>query len=350
MQALIDDPDDLTIRLVYADWLEENGDPARAELVRIQAEPGGRGGKATPRERQLLDANRPALVGGGTVGAVEWLSLLGRNAPGDDRDAAVPVQSLSGRSGAVVSPGARHGLDLRGSTVHWDRVAESPVMDLIHELHLSRNSLREKGVRALLASNRLTGLHTLSLQHNGVNERCLEALVRCTTLPRLKRLDLSGNYLYSQAIRQLLLGGGLVGQLTSLSLSSKLARVAGGAAPAHFPGPDEFAQSGSVDDQSPGQGGRGAGGFGPVQRPAFPALTHNQLTNQSALSLAGASELEEPIVSGRFGQSDRRRGGACPGAGRLTWRGLRGLCLGRSHLSAECRAELQQELGDRLVG
>ena len=31
-------PDDDAPRLVYADWLEDNGDPQRAEFIRVQCE------------------------------------------------------------------------------------------------------------------------------------------------------------------------------------------------------------------------------------------------------------------------------------------------------------------------
>src|SRR5689334_10219352 len=34
--AVIADADDDTPRLVYADWLDENGDPDRAEFIRVQ--------------------------------------------------------------------------------------------------------------------------------------------------------------------------------------------------------------------------------------------------------------------------------------------------------------------------
>ncbi|MGF1582557.1 MAG: TIGR02996 domain-containing protein [Gemmataceae bacterium] len=37
-QAILDNPDDDTPRLVYADWLEENGDPDWAERIRIECE------------------------------------------------------------------------------------------------------------------------------------------------------------------------------------------------------------------------------------------------------------------------------------------------------------------------
>jgi uncharacterized protein (TIGR02996 family) len=38
LHACLDNPDDDTPRLVYADWLQENGDPDRAEFIRLQLE------------------------------------------------------------------------------------------------------------------------------------------------------------------------------------------------------------------------------------------------------------------------------------------------------------------------
>src|SRR5581483_7143335 len=36
LRAIADHPDDDLPRLVYADWLDEHGDPARAEFIRVQ--------------------------------------------------------------------------------------------------------------------------------------------------------------------------------------------------------------------------------------------------------------------------------------------------------------------------
>ncbi len=38
LQAIRERPEDDTSRLIYADWLDDNGDPARAELIRVQCE------------------------------------------------------------------------------------------------------------------------------------------------------------------------------------------------------------------------------------------------------------------------------------------------------------------------
>jgi uncharacterized protein (TIGR02996 family) len=38
LRAICENPEDDTVRLVYADWLDENGDPDRAEFIRVQVE------------------------------------------------------------------------------------------------------------------------------------------------------------------------------------------------------------------------------------------------------------------------------------------------------------------------
>src|SRR6516164_3398920 len=38
LRAILEEPEDDTHRLVYADYLEEHGDPDRAEFIRVQCE------------------------------------------------------------------------------------------------------------------------------------------------------------------------------------------------------------------------------------------------------------------------------------------------------------------------
>jgi uncharacterized protein (TIGR02996 family) len=57
-------PDDDAPRLVYADWLEENGPPERAEFIRIQCELARRESPALRRrETELLAAHHDAFAG-----------------------------------------------------------------------------------------------------------------------------------------------------------------------------------------------------------------------------------------------------------------------------------------------
>jgi uncharacterized protein (TIGR02996 family) len=53
LQAVLDAPEDDTPRLVYADWLEENDEPARAEFIRVQVEAASLPGTELARYRAL---------------------------------------------------------------------------------------------------------------------------------------------------------------------------------------------------------------------------------------------------------------------------------------------------------
>ncbi|MBY0233253.1 MAG: TIGR02996 domain-containing protein [Gemmataceae bacterium] len=58
--AILQDPEDDALRLVWADWLEENGDAARAEFIRLQVS-----GSDPRREAELLWLHKE-----------EWLAFL----------------------------------------------------------------------------------------------------------------------------------------------------------------------------------------------------------------------------------------------------------------------------------
>jgi uncharacterized protein (TIGR02996 family) len=64
LRAILASPEDLALRLVYADWLEERGDP-RAEFLRVQVECKQRGStrRVTQRFQAQLQAIRPVYPG-----------------------------------------------------------------------------------------------------------------------------------------------------------------------------------------------------------------------------------------------------------------------------------------------
>ena len=76
LEAVIANPDDDTPRLFFADWLEENGDPLRAEFIRLQfalagmAEDDDRYEELSRREHQITCGNHDLWIG--------WLARLFR--------------------------------------------------------------------------------------------------------------------------------------------------------------------------------------------------------------------------------------------------------------------------------
>jgi len=73
LQAILESPEDDTPRLVYADWLDEHGDPARAEFIRLQCR---------IEDTSLDDPSLPDLLGRACrlhiAHANEWLGELRR--------------------------------------------------------------------------------------------------------------------------------------------------------------------------------------------------------------------------------------------------------------------------------
>ncbi len=69
LRRILEDPADTTVRLIYADWLEEHGQEERAEFIRLQIRLLG-----WERARELLDSYgrdwSPALCGEGVARSV----------------------------------------------------------------------------------------------------------------------------------------------------------------------------------------------------------------------------------------------------------------------------------------
>src|SRR5262245_58863227 len=61
LKAIAEAPDDDGPRLVYADWLEEHGDPARAEFIRVRCELGDGGVASLAGSRHLGQLRSLAL-------------------------------------------------------------------------------------------------------------------------------------------------------------------------------------------------------------------------------------------------------------------------------------------------
>ena len=57
LQAILDEPEDDAPRLIYADWLEDNGEADRAEFIRLQIE----------LARDSSDEGRRREIGAGPV-------------------------------------------------------------------------------------------------------------------------------------------------------------------------------------------------------------------------------------------------------------------------------------------
>ena len=190
LQAVCTAPDDDLPRLVFADWVQENGEPERAEFIRVMCrleelytaiERGA--GPPAVAEMNRLDPRAWELWqthGGAWLG--ELPKLVGITWP-DGR-------WRRGFAGGVVAETV--GDFLRAA----DTVAVTvPLAGL--EIR------RVRGVTALLKCPHLRTVRVLTMAGAGVTDRMTDELCRSDALDGLKLLDLKYNRLSANGVRRL---------------------------------------------------------------------------------------------------------------------------------------------------
>jgi uncharacterized protein (TIGR02996 family) len=224
-------PDEDAPRLVFADWLEEQGDSARAEFIRVQVERGRLPGwdarqvRLRLRERELLaqhgkkwKAELPDIQGitwkafrRGFVATaiVDNFAILKANASACW--AAAPVEEI------VISwPREREAIEsiapiagLRELSINVrlvdrndvGRLADAPLLSTLRALNLRNCSLGGEGFGRLVASPHLGNLTALRGPGNAIGNRAVTALFDAVSLTSLAELDLSESGSYGRTRR-----------------------------------------------------------------------------------------------------------------------------------------------------
>jgi uncharacterized protein (TIGR02996 family) len=208
LQAIIETPDDDAPRLVFADWLDDHGEPDRAELIRTQCalvkiEPDD------PR-RPLLERREDDLLHSNARG---WLK---REVPAAAREGArfrrgfvehvvaAKVETLADRAGELLERlpitsvrfGRAHGADL-------EALAAVPFVAL-RNLHLF--DFRADSTEALLAAAFLPHLRKLRLSAwtQSMRVASVAALLESPVPARLTHLDLDSFCLHDVDVQRLL--------------------------------------------------------------------------------------------------------------------------------------------------
>jgi uncharacterized protein (TIGR02996 family) len=194
LRAVLAEPDDDAPRLIFADWLEENGRAERAELIRLQCALA-----ETPED----DPRRPRLAhrAEALIAAhwVEWgHELRGlAQAWGFERgfvtravcDSAVFVE----RARELFRLAPVHHLALRGARLVMDRLARCRELDRRLALDLAFNTIGNRGAHELGSCPYLTRLTALDLSFNNIYAAGARALLKLPHMPSLEGFSLVGN-------------------------------------------------------------------------------------------------------------------------------------------------------------
>jgi uncharacterized protein (TIGR02996 family) len=238
-------PHDDAPRLIYADWLEEHGQPERADFIRVQCEL-ARPGLDPERRRALSEREQALWLRHGKA----WARPLRPYVPsvrfhrgfldratldaqrfihqGDDLLDLTPLWRLHFRNARkwivelahCPALGRLHTVDLSNNRLTLVRPADwiaSPQWRRLRALNLAGCMLGLLGARAL-ASVRLDSLTELVLDGNGLGDAGAAALADAPWLGGLRTLGLAGDALGAAGVQALLSGPGPAG-LEALDLS-----------------------------------------------------------------------------------------------------------------------------------
>lgn len=234
LKAVLAAPDEDAPRLTYADWLAVNGQPARAELIRVQielarleaaAEPDA---DSAPEETQLYGRAEELLdehawhLGLRRIPGIEWgggphhgfeRGFMARVNPDGaaafcDRMgkafAVAPVVEahFSGSDDAALTAiaGSPHLARLRRLRVIYGKVgdvgaaalADSPHATRLDSLNLFACKVGPAGAAALARSPNLANLRDLALNACPIGTEGAKAVLESTVPTALERLDLRG--------------------------------------------------------------------------------------------------------------------------------------------------------------
>jgi uncharacterized protein (TIGR02996 family) len=202
LQDVLEHPDEDAPRLVYADWLMDQADPAgaaRGEFIHLQCallgtEDSARRDELQARARQLLSAHQR-----------EWDSTLHRLGcsrvtyrRGFVEEVGMPAAAFLEQAATLFRCAPVRYLKLYDAGPRCADLAASPYLARLSTLDLEGNDLGDEELEALLGgpagTPHLGNLQTLLLFANRIGDAGLHALAGAgTCLARLSRLDLSAN-------------------------------------------------------------------------------------------------------------------------------------------------------------
>jgi uncharacterized protein (TIGR02996 family) len=232
LHAILEQPDDDAPRLVYADWLDEHGDAARAELIRLQCRTAQRykdwvyatGDAESEREDALLKQygerwakDLPSLKGlrwrfwrgmPGHVWVAGWPVFRKHAARIFD---LAPVEFVTFGSLSVV--GARtlaHFASLarlRGLSLAYairnvralEALLQSPHLRNLITFDVHKCDVGDRGAVAFANCPHLKNLQLLRLDSNEITDTGALALARSPHLAHLEQLELSRNQISDEA-------------------------------------------------------------------------------------------------------------------------------------------------------
>jgi uncharacterized protein (TIGR02996 family) len=184
-QALLDAvyaaPDEDVPRLACADWLEENGQADRAEMISRHLSESGLPATHTSLLRQWLAPVWPHITSCQVRQGLVYVEMQVRT---------FLSRAFQEHGADWLRQAGVEGLILIGKGSRFDRLAASPVLQAVRDLELHCQRMKDSGLRDFVSGPPLPSLHTLALRRGRITRSGMEALAGSDRFPRLRRLGL----------------------------------------------------------------------------------------------------------------------------------------------------------------
>jgi uncharacterized protein (TIGR02996 family) len=234
LRDILENPEDDAPRLIYADWLDDQGDEhssMRAAFIRAQITRARlhwpwvdveRWDACVERERPYLEWHRtegmrelPDIAGiswdfhRGFIGVVQARSLVAFQKHAPAALEKFPLQEiqfipLDNRRQLILNrPRPAHPNRSPITSRDASLLAVEPLLGRFRRLDLQGNPLGEDGVRRLLESPHLASLRALRLAQTGLDEQAARLISSTPTLAGLEELDLSYNHIGTRGAKAL---------------------------------------------------------------------------------------------------------------------------------------------------
>lgn len=175
ISAIIKNPDDNTARLVFADWLEENGEPERAEFIRLQIK-----AKELLNDGEMIQLWRAELLDHRSV----WRAAIGLN----DHFGQYERGFLTG---VYVCPTQFHALTRQV-------LSFEPVAFQLHLIGLDGDDAPQAGS---FAEDPLLGTVTSIWIRRGTDVKWFAQLMQSSHLTNLRQIDVYIDYLGVEGVK-----------------------------------------------------------------------------------------------------------------------------------------------------
>lgn len=197
--AVVANPDDDTPRLIFADWLDEHGQPDRAAFIRMQID----AARAEPWSPAAREAEHRADAVYG-LGQPDWKPDWAESLAVQYHRGFVEGITVDAHAFPQLAERVFEQFPLRTLTLSRPWIAEDgvfsnslnkafghPFLRRIHRLELNRVNIAPEELYALSDSPHLADLHELSLSGNPLSVDWLVEFLNSRTMPNLNVIELA---------------------------------------------------------------------------------------------------------------------------------------------------------------